>query len=184
MAHNTINNNLIRVGVLFNWAEDQGYIDKNPLEGLTLGKKKRASDERQAFEKSDLIMLFESEEYSKGFKHPYQYWLPIIGLHTGMRLEEICRLQGHNIKQIDGIDCFALGRDGEWDGKTEAALRLIPIHPKLNELCLLDFVERIRTTGKTRLFSELNPVNGEYGAAASKWFSRYRKRCSIIGVVE
>lgn len=181
LAHNTINNNIIRVSVLFNWAEEQGYIDKNPLDGLTLGKKKRASEERQAFDQDDLTKLFESNECKRGFKHPYQYWLPIIGLHSGMRLEEICRLQVGNFKQIEGIDCIAVNRDGEWDGKSNAALRFIPIHPKLCELGLLNYVEQLRASDKTRLFEELKPVNGEYGAAASKWFQRYRKRCGVVG---
>lgn len=181
LSHNTINNNLVRLGVFFNWAKDQGYTDVKPFEGLTLGKKKRASEERHAFDKDDLIKMFESNEYQKGFKHPYQYWVPIIGLHTGMRLEEICRLQTYNFKQIDGIDCIALGRDGAWDGKTNAALRQIPIHPKLISLGLLDFVGILATNGKTRLFEEIKPVNDEYGAAVSKWFSRYRKRCGIDG---
>ncbi|WP_432745415.1 DUF6538 domain-containing protein [Methylobacter sp. G7] len=181
LSHNTINNNLIRISVLFNWAKDQDYIDKNPLEGLMLGKKKRASEERQAFDKDDLILLFESKEYLKGFKHPYQYWISIISLHTGMRLEEICRLRVYNFKEIDGIGCIAIGRDGEWDGKTEAALRPIPIHPKLCELGLLHYIEHLRAIGKTRLFEELNPINDEYGAQASKWFARYRKRCGIVG---
>jgi len=48
-SHNTINNNLIRISTFFKWAEDNGYIDKNPMSGLTLGKKKRASEERQEF---------------------------------------------------------------------------------------------------------------------------------------
>ncbi|WP_019868587.1 DUF6538 domain-containing protein [Methylovulum miyakonense] len=180
LAHNTINNNIIRVSVLFGWAVNQGYIDKNPLEGLTLGKKKRAADERQAFDKDDLIRLFDSKEYRKGFKHPYQYWMPIIALYTGMRLEEMCRLQIYNFKLVDGIDCIALGKDGEWDGKTVAALRYIPLHPKLHELGLLDYVGQIKANGNTRLFAEINPVKGEYGASVSKWFTRYRIRCGIV----
>ncbi|WP_036249787.1 site-specific integrase [Methylobacter sp. BBA5.1] len=179
LEHNTINNNLIRISVLFNWAKNQGYIDDNPFEGLTLGKKKRASEERQAFDKDDLIKLFESKEYQRGFRHPYQYWIPIIGLHTGMRLEEICRLQIHNFKQIDGVDCFALSQDEEWNGKTSAALRSIPIHPMMVELGLLDYVKKCRAGGKVRLFEELHPINGEYHPVASKWFNRYRKRCGI-----
>lgn len=180
LAHNTINNNIIRISGLFGWAQNQGYIDKNPLDGLILGKKKRASDERQAFNKDDLNKLFNSKEHHNGFKHPYHYWIPIIGLYTGMRLEEICRLQVHNIQQIDGIECIVVSSDGDWNGKTEAALRNIPIHPKLHELGLLDYVKGIKTSGKARLFSEINPVNGEYGAAVSKWFARYRKRCGVV----
>ncbi|MCL7421608.1 MAG: tyrosine-type recombinase/integrase [Methylobacter sp.] len=179
LEHNTINNNLIRVSVFFNWAEDQGYITKNPFEGLTLGKKKRASEERQAFNKDDLVKLFGSKDYQRGFKHPYQYWVPIIGLHTGMRLEEICRLRVHNFRQIDGIDIIEIAPDSQWKGKTSAALRLIPIHPIMVDLGLLDYVEKCRAGGKARLFEELKPVNGEYGRAPSKWFRRYRIRCGI-----
>lgn len=179
VAPNTINNNLTRISTLFKWAIDQGHIEKNPFEGLLVGKKKRPSEERKAFNKDDLNKLFESKEYQKGFKHSYQYWLPIIGLYTGMRLEEICRLQTDNFKKHDGIDCIEIIGDDNWRGKTSAALRKIPIHPKLVELGLLDYVEGLKANDKIRLFEELAPVKGEYGAAASKWFARYRKRCGI-----
>ena len=179
LAHNTINNNLIRISVFFKWAADQGYIDKNPFEGLTVGKNKRASEERHPFSKDDLIKLFNSEEQQKGFKHPYQYWIPTIALYTGMRLEEICRLQCHNFKQIDGVDCIEIMPDGDWKGKTSAALRPIPIHPMLHKLALLAYVKHIEASGNSRLFGEIKPVNGEYGAPVSKWFARYATRCGV-----
>jgi hypothetical protein len=49
IAVNTINNNLTRIGTLFKWAIDQGFAEENPFDGLSVGKKKRSSEERQAF---------------------------------------------------------------------------------------------------------------------------------------
>jgi len=179
LAHNTINNNLIRISTFFKWAEDNGYVDKNPMSGLTLGKKKRASEERQAFNQYDLKSLFESAEYKKGFKEAYCHWVPIIALYTGARLEEICRIRLENFKEIDDIKIIEVAPDKEWKGKSSAAMRIVPMHPKLIELGLLDFVTDQQDKGHTRLFPELSGQRDGYGARVSKWFARYRKKCGI-----
>jgi hypothetical protein len=98
-----------------------------------------------------------------------------------MRLEEICRLRVENLTTLDSIKLIAITPDEEWQGKTKAALRWVPIHPKLEELGLIDFAEQQQKTGKYRLFDELEKERDGYGARASKWFARYRKRCDIIG---
>ncbi len=65
--------------------------------------------------------------------------------------------------------------------KTAAGRREIPIHKKLIELGLLDYVARLKAAGNDRLFPELTKQRDGYSARVSKWFAKYRQRCGIEG---
>jgi len=91
-----------------------------------------------------------------------RYWIPLIGLYTGMRLAEISQLQTADFVTIEGVACIdvAPGRTEEELGittriKTVASLRAIPIHPRLVELGLLDYVADRRDAGKAWLWEGL-----------------------------
>ena len=53
----------------------------------------------------------------------------LVGMYTGMRLNEICSLQIGNIKTVEGVWCFEVT-----EGKTRNAARLVPIHSTLQTL--------------------------------------------------
>lgn len=53
----------------------------------------------------------------------------LVGMYTGMRLNEICSLQIDNIKTVEGVWCFEVT-----EGKTRNAARLVPIHSTLQTL--------------------------------------------------
>lgn len=50
----------------------------------------------------------------------------LIGMYSGMRLNEICSLQIGNIREIEGVLCFEVK-----EGKTKSAARIIPVHSKI-----------------------------------------------------
>ena len=56
---------------------------------------------------------------------------------------------------------------------------IIPIHPALIELGLLEYANTIKAEGSIRLFPELAPTRDKLGHAPSKWFSRYRHKLGI-----
>ncbi|GAB4265774.1 MAG: hypothetical protein Kow0065_16560 [Methylomicrobium sp.] len=179
----TVRSNMMRIGAFFSWAKDHGFIDQNPFERLAPQKKRvKASSMRDIFEHNDLKIIFESQEYKNGFLHgsnDWKYWIPIIGLYTGMRLEEICRMRVDWFTIEDSIPTLEIKPDDDWNAKTEAGLRSFAIHPKLIELGLLDLVERQRLNGKDRIFDELTLQRDGYGARVSKWFARYLERLGI-----
>jgi len=49
--------------------------------------------------------------------------LCLIGLYTGMRINEIASLTIDDVKEIEGVLCFEITQ-----GKTKAAARLVPVH--------------------------------------------------------
>lgn len=50
----------------------------------------------------------------------------LIGMYSGMRLNEICSLKTNNIKTVEGVLCFEI-----LEGKTKSAKRLVPVHSAL-----------------------------------------------------
>ena len=77
---------------LFNWAQQNGYCDRNFFEGLKVKESTKAKDKRAEYTNDDLSKIFTVEQYAKhSYLHPHYYWIPLIGLHTGSRIEEICQ---------------------------------------------------------------------------------------------
>ena len=63
MATETINRNLARLNVLFNYAEVHGLVERNPAKGLLLRKKRRDDQLRAIFSTEDLKKLFHGEMF-------------------------------------------------------------------------------------------------------------------------
>jgi integrase len=95
------------------------------------------------------------------------YWLPILALWTGARLEELGAAKLDAIANSKGIAYFDW-RDRN-DLKTPAARRVVPIHPKLIGLGFLKYVEAQRKAGADRLFPELPHDDTDAEASTRAW---------------
>lgn len=107
----------------------------------------------------------------------HKFWVPLIGLFSGMRLGEICQLRLDDIRERQGLLCFAVENTGETSTKTESGERLVPIHEELLRLGVLDRWAEIARRGERRLFPEITPrasADDDYAATFSRWFSRHR----------
>lgn len=177
MSVTTINNYLAWASTFFDWAERNGYVDRNPFRKLQLKNPKRPDEARAAYTMEDLQKIFSTDQYREHkYLHSHYYWLPLLGLHTGARLNELCQLYVKNVRQEEGVWVLEISEsEPDQRVKTAAARRLVPIHPKIIELGFLGFVDRLRAKGETRVFPELKPMRDGAGQAASKWYARYRK---------
>lgn len=140
-----------------------------------------AKEARLSFDSHDLTTLLNLDALrSQARKHPWRYWLPLLGRTTGARLEELCQLRVNDFIQQQGNQCIRI--DDSQDGqnlKNSSSRRVLPIHPALVKLGLLLHVESIQATGADRLFPELEAVRGKLGHAPSKWFGRYKIKQGI-----
>lgn len=148
---------------------------------LKVNTPSQTARQREIFSSEDLKKIFSSQEYQeKSFNADYKYWVPLIGYHTGMRLEEICQLYLSDIQQEDGIWFFNLTQNEDKHLKTAAAMRKVPIHPNLIEKYhFLDFVEQQKKQNYERLFPELKKQSGRYSHYASRWFGKYLKDIGV-----
>ena len=176
----TVNNRLRKLTAFMNWCKANGYMTDNPLAGMKVmaGSAKEA---RLSFDRPDLLVLLHKESLRReARKHPWRYWLPLLGRATGARLEELCQLRVNDFIEHRGIRCIRIDDSQEGQNlKNASSRRVLPLHPALIEQGLLQHVESVRATGADRLFPELDAVRGKLGHAPSKWFGRYKTKLGI-----
>ena len=104
IAIKTVNLHLEFYSGLFNHAIQSGRIIHNPVSGVKFSDKRKKQGLNDPFPKTDLIKLFNSDRYrSDTFERGWMFWLPILLLYTGARVEELCQLYIGDIKSIKGI---------------------------------------------------------------------------------
>lgn len=174
----TVNSYLVLISSFFQWCIDEEYIFHNPCNKLLLPVNRRSSKERDKFPISILQNIIKGLISLKDIS---KYWVPLIGLYSGCRMNEILQLYVSDIKKIDGIWCFDINSNGEDKRlKNVHSERLVPIHPKLIELGLLDYWKRTKEEHKNRLFYNTKlSRDGSYSLEFSKWFGRFKKKLNI-----
>lgn len=177
----TVNNHLRRSSTFLNWIRDQGYNLPNPLSRMKIKQTRSRKSYRAPFSDSDLDALFSEPVFTQHkFSKDYQFWVPLLGLYTGARLEELCQLHLDDIQLDNRVPHICI--DDRFSGqfiKSESSRRQIPIHYELLELGFCEFVGQKKLTGEKMLFEYLIPVRNKYGHQLSKWFGRYKNRVGI-----
>jgi len=191
MSPNTINTYAVLINGLFKYALAEDYIKENYFNILRV--KKQVNKTRAAFTDEELRKFFNTELYTqKTFptKWAWRYWVPIIMLYTGARVEEICQLYLDDIHEVTGVMCFdlrikidAVTREKSTSLKNNQSERFIPIHPKLKKIGLMKYIQWLKDTGEDRLFPTLKNKdgNGQYkqvNPPVSKWFNENNKKQS------
>jgi len=187
LSISTINSYLTVLGAFFKWCVGNGYMSQNFAEGFkikTNRNRKRPDEIRAVYTTEQLNQIFSAPEYTQDkAKESYQFWLPILGLYTGARLNELSQLKLQNIQIVEGIPSLIIHHDPEdktVSVKNAVSRRTVPLHPFVSEeLKFMEYVERLKKQGETRLFPELPYQNDNYGHKVSKWFGRFKKRCGI-----
>lgn len=154
------------------------------------------SDGYVAFSRQELGLLVESDAFSAyAASRPARYWITLIGLFQGPRIAEASQLRPEDFTVVGDLQCMritarrrdASGRELDAHGKpmpatrlkTEASRRLLPIHPKLIELGLLEFVQQRRADRKTFLFDLKWQAHGGFGHGPSKDFRELSKAVGV-----
>jgi len=167
------------------WCQEQLYSIASKLERplASVRKTPKLTIERKHFLDDELKLLFESGKYQNGeFTRDADYWVPLMGFFTGARQSELCQLYVSDIrkdttKQFWLVDINDKGPDKSL--KNESSRRKVPIHPTLEKLGFLEFVELARKNEQIRLFpAENRNKRGEFNAF-SKRFNLYLGKVGI-----
>ncbi|MBS3652468.1 site-specific integrase [Pseudaminobacter sp. 19-2017] len=138
----------------FNWGIRKGLIQHNPATRMAPARGP-AEVSRRPFSIEELNKIVTAlPDWSKGRK-PARYWVPLIAIFSGMRLGEIVSLTVDDIGVRDGVECFILRRTEDRSLKTPGSERVVPIHPELIRLGLLQRVAKSREDGVSRLFPDI-----------------------------
>ena len=175
----SINKAMIRLSSLFKFGVQHGWTSHNPAEGMTIAKGKRDDEEREAMPDAEVVKL--KEAVLRGLHDSARMkWLPLIGMYSGLRINEVAQLELSDFSEVDGIPVISVNADGEGKRlKNSNARRTVPVHPELIGLGLLEHVDGLRKRGAKRLFPDLPQGRDGYGQAASKWFARFREKLGL-----
>lgn len=151
-----------------------GYLQQNHSEGMLLKQDKAPDEQRKVYENDDLKRIVETLPQSS--RCPWQYWVPLIAMHSGMRREEICQLRGCDIVSVDNIWCFRIMADSKagLKVKTESSSRIVPIHPYLISEGLLDFTADKLPVSNLWGFKRYK-LTGDFGAKFGTWYSDFNR---------
>lgn len=168
---------------IWKWLTYKKHVPANPqpFTGHSFPGTKSKKSARDDWSCEDLQRLFTSREYRDAPNSSALHWLPLISLHSGMRLEEICRLRPSiDILTKDGTFCFDIATRAGWDPKSEAGTRLIPVHSWLIKHGFMDFVKLQQAQGAENLFSpELRLGKKGISPAFGRKFSKIKIDLSI-----
>jgi len=185
MAPASIDKALSHVHNLFAFAETMEWFEngRNPVTGMNVsGKKNTKRAARTALTDEDIATIF-NEGYrsaTEGAGRTDRFWIPLLCLYTGARLNEMAQLQVSDVVTEQGIPAISINEEDEGKSvKTGAAQRIVPIHTQLAGLGFHEFIERSREAGNERLFPMLNRTSNGYGGAISSWYGRWRRRAGV-----
>lgn len=180
LSASKVNLDLGRVSALFNWAVLNELTDKNPFSGMKIKDSTNPQEKRLPFETEDLLLLFGAKQYKKmKFLHPHYYWLPLLGLYTGARIDELCQLYLDDFCQLGDIWTININTIDDKKTKNITSCRKVPIHSRLIDLGLLDYISSLKKKKEARLFPELKLGRDGYSHEPSKWFGRFSDTCGV-----
>ncbi|MBK6355946.1 MAG: site-specific integrase [Betaproteobacteria bacterium] len=206
-APHTVNKRFVRVQQLFAWASMKGYIPDGVCPKLTIRETHKTKRKvlRDIFDADDLKAIFLCDEFASDRigtqrRTPYMYWVPLLALFAGARLEEIMSLRTKDIVMVGDVLCLDINREldkrelgqamtdrrgnlvvQEKQLKNDDSVRICAIHPTVIDLGFVEYVEYRRRRKDIRLFPETKVRAGteRHGTTASNWFGRYLDRRGI-----
>ncbi|WP_308424041.1 DUF6538 domain-containing protein [Caulobacter rhizosphaerae] len=198
VSASNINSYLNKMGGVFNWAVKEELMDRNPAQGLRMPDATLRRDKRLPFSKVQLRAIFNAPLYTgcRDDGHGYavpgddrprnaRFWIPLIALFCGLRLNEACQLDVADVRPVDGVACFAITEASQADEtdkrlKTASSARLVPVHPQLLGLGFMEFVAARLRAREIKLFGEVGlGATGYRSTTFSAWFTRFSGKAGV-----
>lgn len=179
-----------RVGILrtfFRGGQNYELIADNPAADIR-SHIVHERKSRVSFIADDLTKIFNCGIYIAQYRpvsggKEAAYWLPLLALFTGARVEELAQLLVRDVREVEGLGHFINISDEAPHAhlKNSSSRRRIPIHGILIACGFLDYVVRQPKSGM--LFPDLKPNHrGKYGGYFSYFFSNYLRQ--KIGITD
>jgi integrase len=186
-SNRTVNIYATTLACLFKSAKQRGrFQGENPFDA----QKRRAEGKSyEAFRPVELDTLFAAlPREIAPLKHTPDTalpWAALIGVYSGMRLEEIAQLTVSDVKNVQAnggtLDCLDIHNgDPSHHIKNKSAARMLPIHSELFRAGLLDYVKALPADGP--LFPGLTRRASKGGKVGARLGELFRKRLVALGL--
>ena len=192
MDTRTVNKLIQRCSTWLNWVIRNGYYnDRNIFHGKSIPSNKgKNTITRQPFTDKQLKLIFNKGYLQRTLNSTSHckfvfYWIGILGLHHGTRLQETAQLHINDIYPLNKIWVIDIN-DNTKDKKlkTPNSKRIIPLHQTLIDLGFLDYLHILEQNGKERLFHELTLGRDGYTKNPSRFFNDYLRELGIKSATE
>ena len=164
LSDSTMNRHAATLGALWEWAADRGHCEgRNPFKGFNRRLRQGVNvDGYLAWDTGELEQLLTPPPKRRDLHE-----VIIVGLFTGMRLNEIAALHWSDVRNAEGVTYFQIR-----DAKSPAGNRQVPVHPALGWL----LERREGSLPGDRLWPTFNPEGPgkKPGADAGREFSRFK----------
>lgn len=167
--------------LLVHACRDLELIPRQPWEGIDIEqraekpRKPWTTEEQSAFFCLPLFTRYELPRTPKA-GGAAAYWLPLLGLYTGARVGELCRLRVEDVENCKHGPFIRIAEEAERATlKTTAGVRRVPVHSELVRLGFLDYVASLKKSGAASLWPSYQPRKGKPGAYFSDWVNAFHK---------
>lgn len=185
LSTTSVNKYMNSISTMMRWAMATGKISKDYSANDTLRVKDnlitKIKSKRLPFSIDDLNSLFSSKHFTDPNKNkPSTYWLPLISLFHGMRMQEILQLKIGDIKSENGVRYFKLHAEEGSHLKNTTSWRNVPVHPLIWEFRFASLLEMASKRVDSRLFPDVTLGKGNrYSEIYTRRFSRYLEKIGI-----
>ena len=187
------------IQAFFAWSLSEGLRDDDPSAGLLLDRPNSIDKKSpESFQADELKRMFQTPLFA-GHKSPNRvtvpgtclvrdgrWWFVVLAMHSGARAGELCQLLPTDFVFDDAVPHWKLQlEDGENKKtktlKTKSSIRDVPIHPRLIELGLREFVTaRAKSRPGKRIIHEFRlGTQGRTSAGATRFFTDYFKKFDL-----
>lgn len=174
------------INAFFAWCIEAELLTQNPFRLIQLSRYRELMPrKKEPFTEEDLKALFSAKRIA-ACDQPHKFWVPLIAMFTGMRVNEISQLfrkdvRVERVRDTKGVEhtilCFEVTPHRKNQRiKTPYAQRLIPVHSMLLTLGFQEYLEDLDRLGADHLFPGLNWSGDGPGRAMTQWFNAKHRR--------
>lgn len=175
LADKTVNARyLSSAKAFFNYAVKVDWLAKSPADALDRIALSTAVAGDKAFTAEELSAVFGGlrAAATKIDREGY-YWVAVLALYSGARLDEIAGLRLFDVRQTESIWCLHINESGGRSLKNAFSARVVPIHSRVLALGFMDYFKAQR--GPQLVGSLTKSKLGKFGGPVSKFFHGYLK---------
>jgi integrase len=172
------------IRAVLSWGVSQGYLDVNPADGIRHAGARSAEQRtrRLPYDAGDLKRIFTATRKPRGRSSAEpsdaDTCLPLLGLWTGARLEELGGLRVELVKDEGDVPyIFIRASDGR-RLKNRGSERRVPLHPELVRAGFLDYVTERKRAGDVLLFPEVR--QDSHGTRTCMWGKRFARHVRLV----
>ena len=196
LTDKTVKRHLSVLSQFFQFSVDQGHTTVTARNDLVEDHQFRQSPgargQRDIWTPEDLAALFASPVWRGCHMHfraksgpevirDAKFWLPILALYHGARLEEFADLYRRDVARDGGQWFINITEANGRRLKTRNAERTIPLHPEVLRLGFLSHIQQTAPRPDDPLFPDIEPQGKDRkrGPRITRWFVEYRRAIGV-----